>query len=178
MEAKKSKNSAICAKRSEDPQSKEAGFNGAQGGYMVRESTNRARPQACPNYARSGRARPAAPPSALRKGFAFPNDRPNEQAPPRNLEGSAFQAGRRRKKGSALAGKPEAFRKAGRQSRAENRLEPLIWTALGKPSLYSTRVQSGGLQERMAMRRYVVHSRYRRIRPTGNLVHLSIFVIY
>ena len=34
MEAKKSKNSAICAKRSEDPESKEEGFNEPQGGYM------------------------------------------------------------------------------------------------------------------------------------------------
>jgi len=34
LEAKKSKNSAICAKRSEDPQSKEAGFNEPNGGYM------------------------------------------------------------------------------------------------------------------------------------------------
>jgi hypothetical protein len=34
MEAKKSKNSAICALRTEDPQSKEAGFNEPSGGYM------------------------------------------------------------------------------------------------------------------------------------------------
>jgi hypothetical protein len=34
LEAKKSKNSAICAKRSEAPQSKEAGLNEPQGGYM------------------------------------------------------------------------------------------------------------------------------------------------
>jgi len=33
-EAKKSKNSAIYAKRSEDPQSKGKGFNEPQGGYM------------------------------------------------------------------------------------------------------------------------------------------------
>jgi hypothetical protein len=34
LEAKKSKNSAICAKRSEDRQSKDAGFDEPQGGYM------------------------------------------------------------------------------------------------------------------------------------------------
>jgi hypothetical protein len=34
LEAKKSKNSAICAKRSEDPQSKGDGFNSPNGGYM------------------------------------------------------------------------------------------------------------------------------------------------
>jgi len=34
LEAKKSKNSAICVKRSEDPQSKDAGFDEPQGGYM------------------------------------------------------------------------------------------------------------------------------------------------
>jgi len=34
MEAKKSKNSAICAERSEDPQSKGEGFNEPNGGYM------------------------------------------------------------------------------------------------------------------------------------------------
>ena len=37
MEAKKSKNSAICAKRSEDSQSKGAGLNEPQGGYMKRD---------------------------------------------------------------------------------------------------------------------------------------------
>ena len=36
FEAKKSKNRATCAKRTEDPRSKEAGFNGHQGGYMNR----------------------------------------------------------------------------------------------------------------------------------------------
>jgi hypothetical protein len=34
----------------------------------------------------------------------------------------------------------------------------------GKPCPCTVRVRSGGLQERMAMRRYVVHSRYRGIR--------------
>jgi len=38
LEAKKSKNSAICAKRSEDRQSKDAGFDEPQGGYMKVES--------------------------------------------------------------------------------------------------------------------------------------------
>jgi len=37
MEAKKSKSSAICAKRSEDPESKGAGFNEPQRGYMSRD---------------------------------------------------------------------------------------------------------------------------------------------
>ena len=35
----------------------------------------------------------------------------------------------RREKGLGLAGKPEAFRKAGRRSRCQNLHEPLIWTA-------------------------------------------------
>ena len=34
MEAKEGKNSAICAKRSEAPESKEEGFNEPQRGYM------------------------------------------------------------------------------------------------------------------------------------------------
>jgi len=34
LEAKKSKDSAICAKRSEDPQPKGEGFNEPNGGYM------------------------------------------------------------------------------------------------------------------------------------------------
>jgi len=34
LEAKKSKNSAICGKRSEDPQSKGEGFNEPNWGYM------------------------------------------------------------------------------------------------------------------------------------------------
>ena len=37
LEAKKSTNTAICAKRSEVPQSKGAGFNKPQGGYMSRD---------------------------------------------------------------------------------------------------------------------------------------------
>jgi hypothetical protein len=41
--------------------------------------------------------------------------------PPRKLEGSAFQLAWRTKRGPTLAGKPEAFRKAGRQSRCEER---------------------------------------------------------
>jgi len=32
-----------------------------------------------------------------------------------------------------LAGKPEAFRKAGRRSRRQNLVEPLTWTALCSP---------------------------------------------
>jgi hypothetical protein len=44
---------------------------------------------------------------------------PFEQPSPRRLEGSAFQPARRGKKGVALAGKPKAFRKAGRRSRTE-----------------------------------------------------------
>jgi len=34
LEAKKSRYSAVCAKRSEDPQSKGEGFNEPNGGYM------------------------------------------------------------------------------------------------------------------------------------------------
>ena len=45
LEAKKSKNSAICAKRSEDPQWKEAGFNEPQGGYMERDLSSAPNPK-------------------------------------------------------------------------------------------------------------------------------------
>jgi hypothetical protein len=47
MEAKKSKNSAICAKRSEDPQSKGAGFDEPQGGYMKVEFEARGSRDGC-----------------------------------------------------------------------------------------------------------------------------------
>jgi hypothetical protein len=48
-------------------------------------------------------------------------------------------------KAVGLAGKPEAFRKAGRQSRSERRRELAIWTALAKPYHYPPLLQGDGL---------------------------------
>jgi hypothetical protein len=39
-----------------------------------------------------------------------------------------------------------------------------------QPYPYTTRVRSGGLLERMAMRGYVVHPRYRRIRGQAPII--------
>ena len=86
MEAKKSKNSAICAKRSEDPQSKGEGFKEPPGGYMNGDP-------------------------GIGDGLPSPS-----------ADGQ------------------------------------------DKPYPHTTWMRSGGLQERMAIRRYVVHSRSRRIR--------------
>jgi len=72
----------------------------------------------------------AAPPPALRNGSAFPRDVLPQERPPHRLQGSAFQPVRRKTKVSASAGKPEAFRKAVRQSRVLHWRELLIRTAL------------------------------------------------
>jgi hypothetical protein len=53
----------------------------------------------------------------VRKGSAFPKGGHLEPPLPRRLEGSAFQPARQTMTERALAGKPEAFRKAGRRSR-------------------------------------------------------------
>ena len=77
---------------------------------------------------------PRLRPSVDGEGFAFPKYLHPEQPPPRRLEGSAFQPARRRTRASALPGKPQAFRKAGRQSRSEDRRCLLIWAAVAQRS--------------------------------------------
>jgi len=72
----------------------------------------------------------------MRKGSAFPNGAAPEEPAPRRPEGRAFQPAGRKTKGAELAGKPEAFRRSGRQSRAERSWILLIWTAVGKPYPY------------------------------------------
>jgi hypothetical protein len=84
-----------------------------------------------PHPSRHGRQGPSAAPPDLRKGSAFPWRQRPEGSRPRRLESRAFQPARRRvMKNPVMAGKPEAFRKSGRQSRSQRLGESLVWTAL------------------------------------------------
>jgi len=73
LEAKKSKNSAICAKRSEDPQSEEEGFNEPQGGYISRDTGIGEPPGGGADIDFDVCATPAAPRTRLSKPDLLPS---------------------------------------------------------------------------------------------------------